>query len=64
MLKILPARFFPTLLLSYSSFVKGMKFKNHQYVGDPLNIIKLFNDLQASEILIMGIDAEKITTRF
>ena len=59
MLKILPPRIIPTLLLRNRSFVKGMKFKNHQYVGDPLNIIKLFNDLQASEILIMGIDARE-----
>ena len=59
MLKRLPPRLIPTLLLKNRSFVKGSKFKNHKYVGDPLNIIKLFNDLQASEILIMGIDARE-----
>ena len=57
MLKNLPPRIIPSLLLKNRSFVKGFKFKNHKYVGDPLNIIKLFNDLQASELLIMGIDA-------
>ena len=59
MLMRLPPRIIPTLLLKNRSFVKGLKFKNHKYVGDPLNIIKLFNDLQASEILIMGIDARE-----
>lgn len=59
MLTKLPPRIIPTLLLKNRSFVKGIKFKNHKYVGDPLNIIKLFNDLQASEILIMGIDARE-----
>lgn len=52
-------RLIPSLLLKDRSFVKGTKFKNHSYVGDPLNIIKLFNDLQASEILIFGIDARE-----
>ena len=59
MLTKLPPRIIPTLLLKNRSFVKGIKFKNHKYVGDPLNIIKLFNDLQASEILILGIDARE-----
>ena len=59
MLTKLPPRIIPTLLLKNKSFVKGSKFKNHQYIGDPLNIIKLFNDLQASEILIMGINARE-----
>lgn len=56
---MLPPRIIPTLLLKNKSFVKGSKFRKHSYVGDPLNVIKLFNDLQASEILILGIDARE-----
>ena len=52
-------RVIPTLLLSKRSFVKGVHFKNHSYVGDPLNIIKLFNDKEANELLILDIVATK-----
>ena len=54
-MKSLPTRLIPMLLIENESIVKGSKFKNHTYVGDPLNIIKLFNDLEANEIFICGI---------
>ena len=51
----LPPRLIPMLLLDNQSVVKGSNFKNHTYVGDPLNIIKLFNDMGANEIFLCGI---------
>ena len=30
----------PTLLLKDSGLVKGVNFKKHRYVGDPINAVK------------------------
>lgn len=37
--------------------VKSVRFKNHQYVGDPINAVKIFNDKEADEIAIIDISA-------
>ena len=36
--------------------VKTRKFKDRQYIGDPLVALKLFNELGADEIMILSID--------
>ena len=50
-------RIIPALLLSDGGLVKTTKFKNARYIGDPINIVKLFNDKEADEICILDIDA-------
>jgi imidazole glycerol-phosphate synthase subunit HisF len=55
-------RLIPVLLLSNNSLVKSIQFKKHSYVGDPLNTIKLFNDLKADELIILDILATKNKT--
>jgi cyclase len=52
---MLDIRVIPTLLLKNQGFVKGVKFKNHRYIGDPINTIRIFNDKEADEILILDI---------
>jgi cyclase len=52
-----PFRIMPILLLIENDCVKGEKFKNHKYVGDPLNIVKIFNDKEVDEIIILDINA-------
>jgi len=56
---MLKTRIIPTLLLKNRGFYKGVKFKNHQYVGDPINTIKIFNDKEVDEIVIFDIEASK-----
>jgi cyclase len=46
-----------TLLLKNKGLVKGIKFKNHKYVGDPLNAVKIFNDKKADELVFLDIQA-------
>ncbi|MDB2699001.1 HisA/HisF-related TIM barrel protein [Candidatus Pelagibacter bacterium] len=47
----------PFLLIDKNfRLVKGVNFKNHKYIGDPINTIKLFNDLKVDEIGILNID--------
>lgn len=52
-------RIIPVLLLQNSGLVKSVKFKNHRYIGDPINAVKIFNDLQADELVFLDIDATK-----
>ena len=37
--------------------VKSVNFKKHKYVGDPINAVKIFNDKEVDEIIILDIDA-------
>jgi len=52
---MLAIRVIPILLLKNQGFVKGVKFSNHRYIGDPINTIRIFNDKEADEILIVDI---------
>lgn len=36
-----------------------MKFKNHRYIGDPINAVRIFNDLKADELVFLDILASK-----
>ena len=49
----------PVLLLKNQGLVKTNKFdkKNAKYIGDPMNAVKIFNDLRADELVFLDIDA-------
>jgi cyclase len=55
-------RIIPVLLIKNKGLYKGIKFKNHVYVGDPINTVKIFNDKQADELIILDIEASKKNT--
>ena len=48
-------RIIPVLLLKNQGLVKSVKFKNHRYIGDPINAVRIFNDLQADELVFLDI---------
>lgn len=50
-------RIIPTLLLKGNGLVKSIKFKQYNYIGDPINAVKLFNDLKADELVFLDINA-------
>ncbi len=52
-------RVIPTLLLHKGGLVKSVKFKNYQYVGDPINTVRIFNDKEVDELAVIDIDATK-----
>lgn len=54
MLKI---RVIPCLLLVNESLVKTIKFKDHNYIGDPINTVRIFNDLEVDELIFLDITA-------
>ncbi len=52
-------RVIPVLLLKNKGLVKSTKFKDHRYIGDPINAVKMFNDLKADELVFLDILASK-----
>lgn len=48
-------RIIPVLLLKGNGLVKGVKFRNHKYIGDPINTIKIFNDKEVDELIVLDI---------
>lgn len=50
-------RVIPVLLVNNSGLYKSKKFKSLQYVGDPINTVKIFNDKEVDEICILDISA-------
>jgi cyclase len=52
-------RIIPVLLLKDLALVKSVGFKNFKYIGDPINAVKIFNDLKADELVFLDITASK-----
>ena len=50
-------RIIPVLLLRNLGLVKSVKFKDYRYIGDPINAVKIFNDLRADELVFLDINA-------
>ena len=50
-------RVIPALLLQGDGLVKTIKFKKPKYVGDPINTVKLFNEKEVDEIVVLDISA-------
>lgn len=50
-------RVIPLLLLKNQGLVKTIKFKNPNYIGDPINAVRIFNDLEADELIFLDITA-------
>ncbi len=53
---VLP-RIIPCLLVHNKGLVKTVRFKEPKYVGDPLNAVKIFNEKEADELMVLDIDA-------
>lgn len=56
---MLKVRVIPCLLLRNGGLVKSVNFKNHKYVGDPINAVKIFNDKEVDELMFIDIEATK-----
>ncbi len=52
-------RIIPVLLIQNGGLVKSIKFKDHKYIGDPINAVKIFNEKEVDEIVILDISASK-----
>jgi len=57
---MLRPRIIPCLLIHNGGLVKTKEFKEPKYVGDPINAVRIFNEKEADELMVLDIDA---TTR-
>ena len=54
---MLRPRIIPVLLVRDKGLVKTSKFKDDRYLGDPMNAVRIFNEKEADELMIVDIDA-------
>ena len=54
---MLRPRIIPCLLIKDKGLVKTVNFKDPKYVGDPINAVRIFNEKEVDEIIIVDIDA-------
>lgn len=54
---MLRPRISPCLLVHQGGLVKTVGFKEPKYVGDPINAVKIFNEKEADELIVLDIDA-------
>lgn len=54
---MLRPRIIPCLLIHQGGLVKTRKFQEPKYVGDPINAVKIFNEKEADELVVLDIDA-------
>jgi len=54
---MLRPRITPCLLIKNGGLVKTINFSNPKYVGDPINAVKIFNEKEVDEIIVVDIDA-------
>lgn len=50
-------RVIPTLLLKDKGLVKTVKFSKPTYIGDPINAVKIFNEMEADELVFLDVSA-------
>lgn len=54
---MLRPRVIPCLLIHQGGLVKTQGFGAPKYVGDPINAVKIFNEKEADELIVLDIDA-------
>lgn len=54
---MLKTRVMPCLLLKDAALVKTIKFQNPDYVGDPSNAIRIYNEKEVDELIFLDITA-------
>jgi imidazole glycerol-phosphate synthase subunit HisF len=54
---MLRPRIIPCLLVKNKGLVKTVKFDNPKYVGDPINAVRIYNEKEVDELVVLDIDA-------
>jgi cyclase len=61
---MLRPRVIPTLLLESGGVIKTIRFRSPRYIGDPINVVRLFNDMEVDELVLLDVAAEEPNLRF
>ena len=59
---MLAKRVIPCLLLDRGRLVKTVRFTDPKYVGDPINAVRIFNDKEVDELILLDIGATRRAT--
>jgi len=59
---MLRTRVIPCLLLREAGLVKTTRFERPSYVGDPINVVRIFNEKEVDELILLDIVASKERT--
>jgi imidazole glycerol-phosphate synthase subunit HisF len=54
---MLHERVIPCLLFRNGGLVKTVKFRDAKYIGDPLNAVRIFNEKEVDELILLDINA-------
>lgn len=54
---MLRPRIIPCLLVKNGGLVKTQNFNHPKYVGDPINAVRIFNEKEVDELIVVAIDA-------
>jgi cyclase len=57
---MLRPRVIPCLLVQESGLVKTVQFDNPKYLGDPINAVRIFNEKEVDELIVLDIDATRL----
>jgi cyclase len=57
---MLRPRIIPCLLIQNGGLVKTVQFGSPKYVGDPLNAVRIFNEKEVDELMVVDIDASRL----
>ena len=52
-------RVIPIILINDKDVVRTINYRNPKYIGDPMNVIKIFNNLNADEVIILNINKNR-----
>ncbi len=56
---MLRPRIIPCLLVQDKGLVKTVRFSKPKYVGDPINAVRIFNEKEVDELIVLDIDATR-----
>lgn len=56
---VLRTRVIPCLLLKNHGLVKTVSFADPKYVGDPINAVRIFNEMEVDELILLDIEASR-----
>lgn len=54
---MLKPRITPTLLIHQGGVIKTRQFGEYKYIGDPINTVRIFNEKEVDELIVLDIDA-------
>ena len=57
-------RVIPCLLLRNRGLVKTVQFRKETYIGDPINAVRIYNEMEADELILLDIDATTVDKKY